>query len=243
VDGLILEATEMLINVYKTIKKTVEWIRSYVKDHNKNSLVVKLETDNIASLTTAILCFKSGVNTGFITEDYNDLDSSFSDLFKAKILIPNIELDLEIGGAMLDNLASMDNGIVVGWLSQEWYEARLYKKWSTGDILPLANLNLLEIKQMFEMLNENNIYNQEQIFNTESPNEFTFEEIRWALKEENITGILSSNIDPTKTRDWGRFTSRQRKIIAKLNQSEKLTKHKQVNIPICNLKQIPGLVR
>jgi NAD+ synthase len=79
----------------------------------------------------------------------------------------------------------------------------------------------------------------------------SYDEIEWADREEQRTrsgeeafGIIFSNDDPAKRPDFFRYTARQQAIIAKLNQVEKLTRHKvNYNLPVCNLRQIEGLVR
>lgn len=84
----------------------------------------------------------------------------------------------------------------------------------------------------------------------------TYDEIEWADREDMRTqnvdnddihrgpGIIKSNDDPTKTKEWYRYSPRQKEVIAKLHQMEKISRHKiNPNLPMCELRKVPGLLR
>lgn len=84
----------------------------------------------------------------------------------------------------------------------------------------------------------------------------SYDEIEWADREDMRTqifdneynyrgpGIIKNNADPTKSKEWYRYTSRQKEVIAKLHQIEKISRHKiNPNLPMCELRTVEGLLR
>lgn len=86
----------------------------------------------------------------------------------------------------------------------------------------------------------------------------SYDEIEWADREdmrtqENIShtdfythryGIVKRDADPAKHPAWLGYTGRQRAVISKLYQMEKTSRHKfNANLPICEVRKVPGLVR
>lgn len=241
----------MLLDVIQTADKITSWIKDYLHQAGKKTLVLEIN-DHPASWVNALLCSK----TNFTVLGYgkklpnvpNITTRQFPDISQIKT-INNSNSDLESSEFFQENInhsilacsAKEHQGIVAGWLSRERYQGILYPKRCTGDILPLGDLYLDEIKQLLEHLlpNSSDLLPQWGYF-LEGLSEA---DITWALKEEEVSGIISSNQDPTKSRDWGRFTSNQRKVIAKLNQLNKINNHKKTDIPTCYLRDIPKLVR
>lgn len=86
----------------------------------------------------------------------------------------------------------------------------------------------------------------------------TYDEIEWADREdmrtqenhsrlsseEIIPGIIFSNEDPAKSSNFFRYTARQKEVIAKLHQLEKISRHKfNPNLPVCQVRgEALGLV-
>lgn len=90
----------------------------------------------------------------------------------------------------------------------------------------------------------------------------TYEEIEWGDRENMRTimtiekqgkvdvqktwgvGIISGDPDPSKHPSWMSYTGRQREIVAKLHQLEKVSRHKHnPALPVCEVRKLEGLVR
>jgi NAD+ synthase len=91
----------------------------------------------------------------------------------------------------------------------------------------------------------------------------TYDEIEWADREDmrtklvghyikndndetkyNYTGIIFSNDDPAKHPEFYRYTNRQKEVICKLHQLEKISRHKiNTNLPCCKIRNVDGLVK
>lgn len=113
--------------------------------------------------------------------------------------------------------------IKVGYLSWPDYNIyRLYKKHEyLVDINPLQDLLLSEIFQLYKY------------FGFTSELKFTFDhnskDVDWISEEELKYKIITSELDPTKSKHWIRFTKKQKELISFLYNREKLTRHKQIN--------------
>lgn len=86
----------------------------------------------------------------------------------------------------------------------------------------------------------------------------TYDEIEWADREDIRTtedigkvytsiprsGIVKREADPAKHPAWLGYTGRQREVIAKLHQMEKISRHKHnPAIPVCHIRDKKDLVR
>lgn len=149
----------------------------------------------------------------------------------------------------LSTIAAGFNGLIVGSRSKNDLLYRTYNKYGAGnsDIFPLLDLYNSEIIQLFEYIATPMCYGATYILDkgkNKTFDDITDLEVEWADEENIRTGIVISDISPDKQRDWQRYTLRQRQIIAKLHQLEKLSRHKINNsLPYCNVRNIDGLVR
>lgn len=90
----------------------------------------------------------------------------------------------------------------------------------------------------------------------------TYEEIEWADRENMRTmktvakegevivqtswnsGIITGETDPSKHPAWMGYTGRQREVVAKMHQLEKISRHKHnPALPVCEVRKVEGLVR
>lgn len=86
----------------------------------------------------------------------------------------------------------------------------------------------------------------------------TYDEIEWADRENTrtgvkviddgepytIAGIIFNHQDPTKHPEFYRYTGRQQQVIARLNQLEKISRHKfNASLPCCKIRDVEGLVK
>ncbi len=72
----------------------------------------------------------------------------------------------------------------------------------------------------------------------------SYDEIEWADRQNMHNGIVESNEDPVKNTAWQAYSARQRQVIAKMHGLEKTSRHKyNPNLPVCQVRGVPGLVR
>jgi len=159
--------------------------------------------------------------------------------------------NLKYGAALpvLSTIAAGFNGLIVGSRSKNDLLYRTYNKYGAGnaDIFPLADLYKSEIIELFEYVATPMCYGATYILDKEKNKTFTDItdlEVEWADREDERTQVVTSDNSPDRHRDWQRFTLRQRQIIAKLNQLEKLSRHKvNSNLQFCKVRNIDSLTR
>lgn len=150
---------------------------------------------------------------------------------------------------------------------------RYFQKFGDGcvDIAPIADLFKSEVRELFAWLATSTVdykmaKSAQDILDAKPTADLwgpdagqedekelgiTYDEIEWADREDmrtqefhNATGIIKRDADPTKNKEWYRYTSRQKEVIAKLHQIEKISRHKvNPNLPMCELRKIDGLLR
>lgn len=166
---------------------------------------------------------------------------------------------------VLSFYAYSTQGIVVGTRNRsENNIVRHFHKYGDGciDIAPIADLFKSEVYQLFEYLTKSNdimpqaaldiwhtppatdLWGPDVGLTDEAELGVTYSEIEWADRENLRSNIISSDDDPTKFKTWFGYTLRQKEIIAKLHQLEKLTRHK-VNpaLPICAIRPEKSIIQ
>lgn len=80
----------------------------------------------------------------------------------------------------------------------------------------------------------------------------SYDEIEWADREDMRTaksspsgkGIIVSEGDPAKHSAWMGYVGRQKTVVAKMHQLEKISRHKyNASLPMCQVRNVAGLVR
>lgn len=85
----------------------------------------------------------------------------------------------------------------------------------------------------------------------------SYDDVEWADREnkrteekdslhadEDVAGIIFHDSDPAKSPNFWKYTAHQQKVIAKLHQMEKISRHKiNSNLPVCKIRNVGGLVR
>lgn len=72
----------------------------------------------------------------------------------------------------------------------------------------------------------------------------SYDEVEWADRQDMQNGIIRSEDDPARHRSWVGYTLRQREVIAKVHQMEKISRHKyNPNLPVCDVRSVSGLVK
>jgi len=74
---------------------------------------------------------------------------------------------------------------------------------------------------------------------------FSYDEVEWADRQNMVNNIVTDDGDPTKHPAWLGYSMRQREVIAKVHQMEKISRHKyNPNLPVCEVRAVElGLVR
>lgn len=204
----------MIVSFEKVTKTIINFLKTYLKEHGKDGWVI----DNNPANYLSYLCYNICERTGFPA--YINESGGKHSVIAAQ------------------ELADEKNSLVVSWYPKEWFDFRLYRKGFIGDIFPFGDLFNSELEELF-------IYTfpEEKILPLPEY-DFSYEDYEWASNEEKYYKVICSDQDPTKNKHWGRYTVSQRRIIAKLNQREKLTRHKSLESPnLCQLRIYPSIIR
>ena len=221
----------MITDCNKTVEFIISWIKEQAYQRNKKSLVVDVSRGNMACGLVAFLCLRSllkvhtisSVQSSYrlsnkfniphhIYSDKEDIDLNFIAKKNAYIYSASIEYDALIVGTRCKNDSSL---------------IRNYDKFEPIDILPINDLAYIEICQMYNELVKMEI-------NEPEPSEFAYAELEWLEELNKNKNIITSEADPTKHALWYTYTLKQKALICKAFQMEKLTRHKHnSNIPVC----------
>jgi len=193
----------MIQNKEKTIKQIKEWICDYAEKNNKSTLIVIVDkwqgTELLDRICNSQTKFKIGVIPKTIYAE--DYNSS------------------------LINLAQNSNGILISPLNKsQYYLVRTQSKYGAinGDIYPLIDLYQSEINDLLYP-NCDVAYDDPRIC------DYSLPEIEWAQEENRKYGLIENDELPQHTSNWFKYTLTQKKIISKLHQREKQTRHKIIS--------------
>ena len=221
----------MITDCNKTVEFIISWIKEQAYQRNKKSLVVDVSRGNMACGLVAFLCLRSllkvhtisSVQSSYrlsnkfniphhIYSDKEDNDVNFIAKRNAYIYSASMEYDALIVGTRCKN----DSLLI-----------RSYDKFEPVDILPINDLTYTEVCQMYNELVKMEI-------NDPEPLEFAHTELEWLEELNKNKGIITAETDPTKHPLWYTYTLKQKALICKAFQMEKLTRHKHnTNIPTC----------
>ena len=163
----------------------------------------------------------------------------------------------------LSFLALTTKGIIVGTGNRsEDNLIRYFQKFGDGcvDMSPIADLFKSEVYELFAYMADisNNpaakaihdatptadLWGPDAGHEDESELGMSYDEIEWGDRENMKNGIIINDEDPVKHSAWLGYSLRQREVIAKMHQLEKISRHKyNSNLPVCELRNIDGLVR
>ena len=202
----------MIVNPERLIQHLTDWIKEYAKSNGKTALIIK---------------------------DFELYDSDLVIWLCKKTRIPVITTDCTEFYEECSEVAEANNGIIVETYSLSDMFLRSYKKSQIGDILPLGDLHLTEVQELYRHADINHTHIE--FFDIKK---WTPIDIEWATKQDDVYNIISDEKDPVRHREWGRYSTGQREMIAEMHQIEKKTRHKvNPNIPICHVRDKKGLVR
>ncbi len=222
----------MINDCNKTAEFIISWIKEQAHQRNKKFLVVDVSRGNMACGLVVFLCLRSLLKIHTISSaqsnyrlsnefniphhiysDKKDIDLNFIAKRNAYIYSASIEYDALIVGTRCKNNSSL---------------IRNYDKFEPVDILPINDLTYTEVCQMYNELVKI------EINDYEPSEEFAHVELEWLEELNKNKGIITAETDPTKHPLWYTYTLKQKALICKAFQIEKLTRHKHnSNIPVC----------
>ena len=202
-----------------------EWIANYCKSNSKQSLVIgfNYSCDTFVAIKFCLEA-KKIYNISVIVVGSNcDIEGPVE--YEESKPLPEREFYLKLA-----DVAGRRNGIIVGLVNKTYGElGRYYDKFGRGaaDIFPLLDLYLSEVD---ELSGEKLIIDKEA------------EDLEWCSRNNSNQlrgkiGFITNEEPPNHRSDWGLLTVRQKEIVAKLHQREKITRHKDISIkPHPNLR-------
>lgn len=215
----------MILNYEKLTNQVVDWIKDYATNNGKTSLIVYQCLHDRESMAAAMLCVATRLHT-IVVESHGCTTNLFND---SKYNIDHVKTyghGFSNCFETLRKLANSNNGLIIDPLTRSHLFCRSYAKNFVGDMLPFGDLYLTEAIALAS--------NMPQLRGLNEPDtnrlvkEFTPEELEWADRENQIHDIIYSwELDPIKHKEWGRYSMKQKEIIAKLHQIEKMTRHKK----------------
>lgn len=170
---------------------------------------------------------------------------------------------------VLSYFALATKGLIVGTGNRsEDNLIRYFQKFGDGcvDLCPISDLFKSEVYELFAYMTNINVAESVSgpssavaIYNAvptadlwgadggqtdEAELGISYNEIEWADRQDMQNHIIKSDSDPARHRAWTGYTLRQREVIAKVHQMEKISRHKHnPNLPICCIRTFPGLVK
>lgn len=246
----------MITNFEKLLKKVLDFIKEQHIERATNCLIIELD-DTINSYVVALLCKLTKIKTKYITINQSNNENlySFDKEFKLNMSFLSWNQKFSNGikvsdckifhnGLILEHFVLEENGLLVGSRCRtENNLIRNYNKFEPVDILPIGDLFKSEVYELFKyLINKNNSFSNltENIYKNKNNilEDISDDEIEWADRQNLKNGIIVDERDPIGRAAWLLYTWPQRKIIAKIHQLEKMSRHKVELVPICELRNI-----
>lgn len=246
-------------NYLEIEKYLIDWIKNKALEKGVNNLILEGQNCSVFALLLH-LCYRTQIPTTVITDKNNNDIIQLASEYNIKYnqiniskIIQNIQEELKCSVSNEDAIAlsvasykTHKNGIVVGARCRhEHLFTRPYSKLNVPDLLPFALLKQSQLECLSNLIIDSNKYptfSKIKETSKETGLNITSEELEWLddLNERTKVisgkGLIEDETDPTKSQRWYKFTVRQKEIIAKLHQIEKLTRHKHnPNIPVCSM--------
>jgi hypothetical protein len=215
-----------------------ELIAAYKKRKAK-SFIVDLscyQLPGLQSVLAAVLCSKTALPTWILISASNSFNQKIIDFINNYSLhVSEIDMYETAIGNMIQR--ANQGWLAVGTLNKcEINWIRNYDHFSViADILPFRNFNKSEIEEFYKVYINTDL---EKLVLEKTPKisdivnnyDFTYEELEWADRLNETSSILINEIDPSKDPKWFTYTSRQKKVIAKIHQIEKQTRFKALKL-------------
>lgn len=139
--------------------------------------------------------------------------------------------------ATFDNLSNLvdkaksEKHLIISSINKNKYEfIRDYPKYFNPDLAPFADTFRSEILiSLSTFMPINSLAIMDSLHKTG----FSWRIIEWAYRQNYLNGIIESDKDPTSSNLWVSYNMDQKRVIAKISQLEKTTRHKiNPNLPI-----------
>ena len=240
----------MISDPKKTIDNIVAWLKQQAEARNLNSLIIYIGNESIATSVAYRLCKRTLLNVHDINyDDYinmNGLIADCSKRYKALIVSARCKND----NLFIRDYDKFEPVDVMPLANFKFSEVEQLHKAipevmeSTFDKAlrsATAAINMVGTGKIREgkLIKEgprSYVAKQEPISKPKPPKSdhgISQEELEWLEELDKHSHIITSNKDPAKEHSWFKFTMRQKEVIAKVHQMEKLTRHKHnPNIPI-----------
>jgi len=210
----------VISNSEKLITDIIFWIKEQIKKRRAKGLCIAGGKD-INSVLTAILCKKTGIKTEFVY-DYEtaiNLNRKFVNISNFNLNLKGAEFlsesyDLYADEAdqkqlMLNaywvHYVNKNNYLLIGTYDKEELLLNDIASLRLIDIVPLADLYKSEINTLSAKMEIIKHDDYEKSF------------VEWASRENDSNNIFESQ-DPSKHKDWQRYTAPQRQDLALLHQ-------------------------
>jgi hypothetical protein len=142
------------------------------------------------------------------------------------------ELPYDTTADQLVKKAEEVNGLILGGVDRtHGHLIRRYHKYKdNADIFPLLDLYASEIEPLLTHYSCHVMYEGNSIL------ELSLADIEWADKENELLKIIENDVSPQQTETWYKYTLPQKRIIARIHQIEKQTRHKIITRPYLKFK-------
>jgi hypothetical protein len=197
----------------KLIDHISNWIADYVKEHGLKAMVVPYDDSYPAVLTTH-LCVRARIKSD--ARVICVTDKSLEKLF------PTVT---SISGSGSAHIAEIHNGVVIGDITRTESLARRYHKYyHAADLYPLYGLLESQVEQL--------VRHEVPVAECEPCKDR--DQAEWVIKENDRSGIITSDKQPQQNRYWFAYTTDQKQLIAQAYDRQKRTRHKSLdNALIC----------
>lgn len=229
----------MITNQDLLIEHLSKWLAEYIKAAGRSVFVVGFDGTRADALLLHI-CAKATENYGGLATHALNFPTNTIEINK----VFNGMVTYSIDNTENHNYhflqcheIAQENGIVIGPVDRTFgLYYRSYGKRAEGsaDIFPLFDLDYSEIVQITDSLWPNlwKPENLDMVYDIEFCNE-----------AEDLYGIITCEDPPHRHPRWPYFIHTQKAMIAKVNQREKLTRHKQLIRPYPTISDKPQLCR
>lgn len=138
--------------------------------------------------------------------------------------------------------AKKTNSLITSSVNRSKYRLiRDYPKYFNPDVAPLADLFRSEIAQLLGYFGEAELL-KDLIESKNIATQASWKNLEWADREDAITKIIINNNDPVTNHKWSLYNMDQKRLIARMNQLETMTRHKQnPNLPVILRIEMSGL--
>ncbi len=214
----------MILNVEKCIQVIADYLSDYIKKSNRKNFIIEYN-NHVLDYVTVKLCEVARQKCGAEIYTYSAFEPPKFDFAKPLIYDPMEEVAIALDRQFIMNCDKHKAIIVSGMCRTSGIvERAFHKHLSFADIYPVLDLYYSEILQLYEYFGRNEDVHEQHAFHLYKNHEM----LEYCDRENSKNKIIESDTSPDKNPTWFKYTSDQKKAIAKLHQKEKLTRHKDL---------------